>query len=166
MSVETILGRGKRRPEQINGQQMNSGTPHRTQDILDRIAPDLSSPVPSVRQPIEAQMPEYVEPQEGVNQIGILTSVAMAQEYERTAKEVEFLGEELKAAKLRAEEVSVFLDETIKHIESTAVYFRSECKRVVKQLEDYAILTEQVRRTCQQMVGDIKETAAGVGSQE
>jgi hypothetical protein len=103
----------------------------------------------------EVKMPEYVEQQEGVNTIGVLTSTAMAQEYEKAAKEIELMGEELKATKVKAEEISRFLDEAVEHVNKTAAYYRNECKRIVKQLESYAMLSERVQQNCKDMVGVI-----------
>lgn len=89
--------------------------------------------------------------------VGRLTAEAIIGQYELAAREVEAMGDELKA---RAEKLEATKSEAIAaidEIKETAARYRDAGKRVALQIEDMAAMTAEVRETC----GTLRAKIAG-----
>lgn len=106
---------------------------------------------PAVRRlppPVPGPMPEYAVHREGVNEVGKLSAEAVVREYESAAKEVEAMGEELKTRLDKLEASKVEAVAALEEIKETAARYRDEGKRIFLQIEDCALMTAEVRSTC------------------
>ena len=103
-----------------------------------RVAPAPSEP-----------LPDYVEHREGVSRVGQLTAEAVGRDYEAAAKEIEAMGAELISAAKKCEAMTAEVHNTIAFMKDTAASYREEAKRIFKRIEECAIFTEDVRKTCE-----------------
>jgi hypothetical protein len=94
-------------------------------------------------------MPDYVEHEEGVTRVGALTAEAVVRDYETAAKEIEAMGAELINAAKRCEAMTAEVHNAIAFVRDTATSYREEAKKIFKRIEECAIMTEQVRKTCE-----------------
>lgn len=113
-------------------------------------APPLRDPEPVDYAPpsVRSPMPGYVEHRDGVNAVGKLSAEAVVREYESAAKEVEAMGAELKDRLDKLETMKVEAMTALDNVKETAARYRDEGKRVFLQIEDCALMTAEVRATC------------------
>lgn len=100
------------------------------------------------RVPVEP-LPDYVEHRQGVSRVGQLTAEAVVRDYEAAAKEIEAMGTELISAAKKCEAMTAEVHTTIAFIRDTAASYREEAKKIFKRIEDCALFTEDVRKTCE-----------------
>jgi hypothetical protein len=94
-------------------------------------------------------LPDYVEHQDGVPRAGALSAEAVVREYEAAAKEIEAMGVGLIDAAKQCEAMTAEVHNAIAYMHETAAAYREEAKRIFKRIEDCALLTEDVRKTCE-----------------
>ena len=117
--------------------------------------------LPSVRAPSVQSgpsMPDYVEHQEGVPRVGALSAEALVREYEAAANEIEAMGTELISAAQKCEAMTADVHKAIAFMQETAAAYREEAKGIFKRIEDCALLTDDVRKTCETLKRRIGET--------
>ena len=100
--------------------------------------------------PIPAEpLPEYVEHREGVSRAGQLSAEAVVRDYEAAAKEIEAMGAELVSAAKKCESMTAEVHTAIAFMRDTAASYREEAKKIFKRIEECALFTEDVRKTCE-----------------
>ena len=125
---------------------------HRTAPLdLAKLEEDVVGSVPAIRAatPPSQAMPDYVEHEEGVTRVGALSAEAVVRDYEAAAKEIEAMGAELISAAKRCEAMTAEVHNAIGFVRDTATSYREEAKKIFKRIEECAIMTEQVRKTCE-----------------
>jgi hypothetical protein len=105
----------------------------------------LRSPPPVPPEPL----PDYVEHREGVSRVGQLTAEAVVRDYEAAAKEIEAMGAELVSAAKKCETMTAEVHNAIAFMRDTAASYREEAKKIFKRIEECALFTEDVRKTCE-----------------
>lgn len=93
-------------------------------------------------------MPEYAVHRDGVNEVGKLSAEAVVREYEAAAKEIEAMGAELIDAAKRCEAMTADVHVAIAEMKETAARYRDAGKTIFLQIEDCALMTAEVRGTC------------------
>ena len=134
-------------------EQVRSATPI----DLARLEADVAAALPggtsspSIRTPsVKSEpMPHYVEHQDGVSRAGALSAEAVVRDYEAAAKEIEAMGAELISAARKCEAMTAEVHNAIAYMRDTAAAYREEAKKIFKRIEDCALLTEDVRKTCE-----------------
>lgn len=113
-------------------------------------SPPLRAPQPVDYAPpaVRAPMPDYAVHRDGVNEIGKLSAEAAVKEYEAAAKEIEAMGTELMDAAKRCEIMTASVHEAIAEVKETAARYRDAGKAMFLQIEDCALMTAEVRATC------------------
>jgi hypothetical protein len=96
-------------------------------------------------------LPDYVEPQNGVPRVGALSAEAVVRDYEAAAKEIEAMGAELIDAAKKCEAMTAEVHNAIAYMRDTAKAYREEAKKIFKRIEDCALFTENVRKTCEEV---------------
>jgi hypothetical protein len=96
-------------------------------------------------------LPDYVEHQEGVSRVGALSAEAVVRDYEAAAKEIEAMGAELIEAAKRCEAMTAEVHNAIAYMRDTAAAYREEAKKIFKRIEDCALFTQDVRKTCEEV---------------
>src|SRR6201995_2657423 len=100
--------------------------------------------------PVQSEpMPDYVEHQDGVPRVGALTAEAVVRDYEAAAKEIEAMGAELVSAAKKCEAMTADVHNAIAFMRDTAAAYREEAKKIFKRIEESALFTEDVRKTCE-----------------
>src|ERR1700756_4636899 len=94
-------------------------------------------------------LPDYVEHREGVSRVGQLTAEAVVRDYEAAAKEIEAMGIELISAAKKCEAMTAEVHTAIAFMRDTAAAYREEAKKIFKRIEECALFTEDVRKTCE-----------------
>src|SRR5215475_4080070 len=94
-------------------------------------------------------IPDYVKHQDGVPRVGALSAEAVVRDYEFAAKEIEAMGAELISAAKKCEAMTAEVHSAISYMRDTAAAYREEAKKIFKRIEDCALLTEDVRKTCE-----------------
>jgi L-rhamnose isomerase len=123
---------------------------HRTAPLdLAKLEEDVVGSLPAIREAPSGQMPDYVEHEAGVTRVGALTAEAVVRDYEAAAKEIEAMGAELIGAAKRCEAMTAEVHNAIAFVRDTAASYREEAKKIFKRIEECAIMTEQVRKTCE-----------------
>ena len=109
------------------------------------------APLPSIKAPPvqTGPMPDYVEHEEGVTRVGALTAEAVVRDYEAAAREIEAMGAELINAAKKCEAMTAEVHNAIAFMRDTAASYREEAKKIFKRIEECAIFTEHVRKTCE-----------------
>jgi hypothetical protein len=110
------------------------------------------------------QKPDYVEHLEGVSRAGALTAEAVMRDYESAAKEIEAMGAELISAAKKCEAMTADVHNAIAFMRDTAEAYRQEGKKIFKRIEECALFTENVRKTCQELNAGLQRTTAGFNS--
>ena len=95
------------------------------------------------------ELPDYVEHQEGVSRVGALSAEAVVRDYETAAKEIESMGAELIDAAKKCEAMTADVHNAIAYMRDTAAAYREEAKKIFKRIEDCAMFTQDVRKTCE-----------------
>jgi hypothetical protein len=128
---------------------------------LGKLEADVAAALPTIRAP-SAQtvpMPDYVEHQDGVPRVGALSAEAVVRDYEAAAKEIEAMGAELIGAAQKCETMTAEVHNAIAFMRDTAAAYREEAKKIFKRIEDCAMLTEDVRKTCEAVKRKIENDA-------
>jgi len=109
------------------------------------------APLPSIKAPPvqTGPMPDYVEHQDGVPRVGALSAEAVVRDYEAAAKEIEAMGAELVSAAKKCEAMTADVHNAIAFMRDTASAYREEAKKIFKRIEECALFTEDVRKTCE-----------------
>ena len=124
-------------------------SPEKLEEEIGHLIPRARTPNP--RQVRMAPMPDYVEHREGVSQVGSLSAEAVVREYEAAAKEMEAMGAELMEAARKCEVMTAEVHKTMAFVKETATAYREDAKKMFTRIEECALLSEQVRKTCEEM---------------
>ena len=118
---------------------------------LARLEADVTAALPAMplRGVPPVPLPDYVEHQEGVSRVGQLTAEAVVRDYEAAAKEIEAMGAELISAAKKCETMTAEVHTAIAFMRDTAASYREEAKKIFKRIEECALFTEDVRKTCE-----------------
>ena len=116
---------------------------------LAKLEEDVVGSLPAIRAAPPEPMPDYVEHEEGITRVGALSAEAVVRDYEAAAKEIEAMGTELISAAKRCEAMTAEVHNAIAFVRDTAASYREEAKKIFKRIEECAIMTEQVRKTCE-----------------
>ena len=81
-----------------------------------------------------------------VSRVGALTAAAVMQDYESAAKEIEAMGAELINAVKHFEAMTTDVNNVIR---DTAETYHQEGKKLFERIEECALFTEDVRKTCE-----------------
>jgi chromosome segregation ATPase len=111
-------------------------------------------------------LPDYVEHTEGVTRVGALSAEAVIRDYESAAKEIEAMGTELIDAAQKCEALTAQVHDAIAFMRETAAGYREEGRKIFKRIEECALFTEDVRKTCEQVKRRMKDGSIGVSSDE
>src|SRR6185437_11127000 len=103
-------------------------------------------------------LPDYVEHQEGVPRVGALSAEAVVRDYEAAAREIESMGTELIEAAKRCEAMTADVHNAIAYMRDTAAAYREDAKKIFKRIEDCALFTQNVRRTCEEVKRKMAES--------
>ena len=106
-------------------------------------------PIRTVRSVLAEPLPDYVEHREGVSRVGALSAEAVVRDYEAAAKEIEAMGAELVSAAKKCEAMTADVHNAIAFMRDTAAAYREEAKKIFKRIEECALFTEDVRKTCE-----------------
>ena len=100
--------------------------------------------------------------EESTGQLGVLSAAAVDSIFETAAKDIDAMGDELKAAALRCE---ALLAEILASIEDTAITaraYRARGQRMSEELGSLDRVSKQVARTCAAMRTKIASTVVAV----
>jgi len=97
-------------------------------------------------------LPNYVEYQPGVSRAGALSAEAVVRDYEAAAKEIESMGAELIEAAKNCEAMTADVHDAIAFMRDTAAAYRDEGKKIFKRIQECALFTDDVRKSC----GEVK----------
>jgi hypothetical protein len=97
-------------------------------------------------------LPNYVQRQEGVPRAGALSAEAVVRDYETAAKEIESMGAELIEAAKNCEAMTADVHDAIAFMRDTAAAYRDEGKKIFKRIQECALFTDDVRKSC----GEVK----------
>src|SRR5437764_8621783 len=125
---------------------------HRTAPLdLAKLEEDVVGSLPAIRAAPapSGPMTDYVEHEVGVTRVGALTAEAVVRDYETAAREIEAMGAELISAAKKCEAMTAEVHNAIAFMRDTAASYREEAKKIFKRIEECAIFTEQVRKTCE-----------------
>jgi hypothetical protein len=106
-------------------------------------------PIRTARAVLAEPLPDYVEHREGVSRVGALSAEAVVRDYEAAAKEIEAMGAELVSAAKKCEEMTADVHNAIAFMRDTAAAYREEAKKIFRRIEECALFTEDVRKTCE-----------------
>jgi len=106
-------------------------------------------PIRTARSVLAEPLPDYVEHREGVSRVGALSAEAVVRDYEAAAKEIEAMGAELVSAARKCEEMTAEVHNAIAFMRDTAAAYREEAKKIFRRIEECALFTEDVRKTCE-----------------
>lgn len=107
--------------------------------------------------------PDYVEHLDGVSKVGELSAAAVATDFEAAASNIERMGKELIEVAKRCETLVKDVMDVVRVANETAEYYRNEGKKAFQQIEQAAIITNQVRKTCNDMRAQLDKTMKGEG---
>jgi hypothetical protein len=118
---------------------------------LSKLEADITAPLQSVREAsVQSEpMPDYVKHLDGVSRVGALSAEAVVRDYEAAAKEIESMGAELISAAKKCEAMTAEVHNAIAFMRDTAAAYREEAKKIFNRIENCAMFTEDVRRTCE-----------------
>src|SRR3974390_2674391 len=106
-------------------------------------------PVRAATPVLSEPLPDYVEHQDGVSRVGQLSAEAVVRDYEAAAKEIEAMGDELINAAKKCEAMTADVHSAIAYMRDTATAYREEAKKIFKRIQECALFTEDVRKTCE-----------------
>jgi uncharacterized protein YukE len=121
---------------------------------LARLEADVTAALPvlpnrGVPPALSEPLPDYVEHRDGVSRVGVLAAEAVVRDYEAAAKEIEAMGAELVSAAKKCEAMTADVHNAIAFMRDTAAAYREEAKKIFKRIEECALFTEDVRKTCE-----------------
>lgn len=102
-------------------------------------------------------LPDYVEHRQGVSRVGALSAEAVVRDYEAAAREIESMGAELIDAAKKCEVMTAEVHNAIAYMHDTAAAYREEAKKIFKRIEDCAVFTQDVRKTCEEVKRKMSE---------
>ena len=88
---------------------------------------------------------------EGVPPVGALSAEAVVRDYEAAAQEIESMGAELVDAAKKCEAMTAEVHTAIAYMRDTAAAYREDAKKIFKRIEDCALFTQNVRKTCEEV---------------
>ncbi|MBR0719897.1 hypothetical protein [Bradyrhizobium liaoningense] len=106
-------------------------------------------------------LPDYVEHTAGVTRVGALSAEAVIRDYESAAKEIEAMGTELIDAAQKCEALTAQVHDAIAFMRETAAGYREEGRKIFKRIEECALFTEDVRKTCEEVKRRMAEVSVG-----
>ena len=127
---------------------------------LTQLEKDITTTVRSASLLATVALPDYVEHQEGVPRVGVLSAEAVVRDYEAAAKEIESMGVELIDAAKKCEAMTADVHDAIAYMRDTAAAYREDAKKFFKRIEACALFTEDVRKTCEEVKRKMAEGAA------
>ncbi len=127
-------------------------TPSLIEEEVSQLISQLPRRVPRV-EVVEKRLPEYVDHIDNVPKVGALSAEAVVRDYELAARSVEQLGKDLMSMAQKAEAMAKSVMLAVDEINSTAARYREEAKKAFEQIEQAALMTEDVRKTC----GELRE---------
>jgi len=127
---------------------------------LAQLEEDIVTTAHSSRPIVSTSLPDYVEHQNGVPRVGALSAEAVVRDYETAAKEIESMGTELIEAAKKCEAMTADVHNAIAFMRDTAAAYREEAKKIFKRIEDCALFTEDVRKTCEEVKRKMVEGTA------
>ena len=95
--------------------------------------------------------PDHVEHLQSVTRAGALSADAVVRDYEIAAREVESMGAELIEAAKKCEAMTAEVHNAIAAMRDTAAAYREEGKKVFKRIEAAALITQDVRKSCEEV---------------
>ena len=110
--------------------------------------------------PASIALPDYVEYQPGVSRAGALSAEAVVSDYETAVREIESMGAELIDAAKKCEAMTTEVHDAIAFMRDTAAAYREEAKKIFKRIEDCALFTQDVRKTCEEVKRRMVEGSA------
>ena len=121
---------------------------------LAKLGADVTAAFPPIpiraAQSVHAEpLPDYVEHQDGVPRVAALSAGAMVRDHESAAREIEAMGAELISAAKKCEAMTAEVHNAIAYMRETAAAYREEARKIFKRIEDCALFTEDVRKTCE-----------------
>ena len=96
-------------------------------------------------------LPDCVEHTDGVTRVSALSAEAVVRDYESAAKEMEAMGSELIDAARKCEALTAQVHDAIAFMRETAAGYREEGRKIFERIEECALFTEDVRKTCEQV---------------
>ena len=127
---------------------------------LAQLEKDITTTVRSASLLATVALPDYVEHQDGVPRVGVLSAEAVVRDYEAAAKEIESMGVELIDAAKKCEAMTADVHDAIAYMRDTAAAYREDAKKFFKRIEACALFTEDVRKTCEEVKRKMAEGAA------
>ena len=127
---------------------------------LAQLEKDITTTVRSASLLATVALPDYVEHQEGVPRVGVLSAEAVVRDYEAAAREIESMGVELIDAAKKCEAMTADVHDAIAYMRDTAAAYREDAKKFFKRIEACALFTEDVRKTCEEVKRKMAEGAA------
>ena len=127
---------------------------------LTQLEKDITTTVRSVSLLATVALPDYVEHQEGVPRVGVLSAEAVVRDYEAAAKEIESMGVELIDAAKKCEAMTAEVHKAIAFMRDSAVAYREEAKKIFKRIEACAVFSEEVRKTCETVRRKMMESSS------
>jgi cell division septum initiation protein DivIVA len=138
---------------------------------LDEVAEDMESEVRQLvgrSSPPPPRMPDYVEHNPEVDQVGRLTAEALVMTYEASAKQIEGMGSGLADAMDECRKTTTALvkelerveqetEEAVKQCLEAAEVYRAQAKELFAQIQNRAMLAAKVRETATAMIEDLKK---------
>jgi hypothetical protein len=91
------------------------------------------------------------EHKDGVTRAGALSAEAVVRDYESAAKEMEAMGSELIDAARKCEALTAQVHHAIAFMRETAAGYREEGRKIFERIEECALFTEDVRKTCEKV---------------
>lgn len=107
--------------------------------VIPMLQPGISAP---------QSLPDYVSHREDATHAGMMSAQVIVIEFENAAKEIEALGEELKAAQIRAEKAQAVLADALKKLAATARAYRSEAAEVFNHVEHVTAKANEAVALC------------------
>ena len=83
--------------------------------------------------------------------VGALSAEAVVRDYEAAAQEIELMGAELVDAAKKCEAMTAEVHTAIAYMRDTAAAYREDAKKIFKRIEDCALFTQNVRKTCEEV---------------
>lgn len=118
-------------------------------DVLRQEPPEAFAP--------KRQLPDYVQHSHDATQIGKMSAHAVVLEFEQTAKEIESLGDELRAMEGKAKEAQAAMAKALGDLTSTVAAYREEAARLFKHVEDVTTTASEASA----LAAQLRERIAG-----
>lgn len=152
-----------RRVEYMHGEDVDHSSVDQAVAALENELTGLARYAPpKVRAAETEPLPDYVEPREGVPEIGAISAEAIVREFEKTAKGIEAMSADLNTAAQQCAHELIELTEKYKtmsediervvaSIKETAASYREEAKTVFLRIEDTSLRMQEVRELSDSM---------------